>query len=200
MKKLILAVVVLGIAAQGAWGLDLKQRKPLSEKDAAELFMLAILLDGVRQEFIKAAEKGEDPAKVIAGRTYQELFHKWKRPVIAKWGKDAGIKGETAAASRKPARGKGEVAAGNGFYYRNTSVKGGLLPMLFGEMINRSRRNYQMAIFQIGLYDAQGRLIGTAQAMLQNFPNNSERSFQALLADVNAGAVARYKIQFSTGM
>lgn len=72
--------------------------------------------------------------------------------------------------------------------------------MLIGEMVNRSGRNYQMAMFQIGLYDAKGRLIGTAQAMLQNFPNNSEKTFEAMLSNVNPSAVARCKIRFSTGM
>lgn len=202
-----IALIVAMLIATPAWGLNVLEDKPLTKKDVQELLMLAILLEAMKGESVVAVAKGkEKPFDRFIGMRPRDIYKESLKRTFRKWAEQ--YKAEMiGAASRKkapaappPAGPDKEIRAGGGFYVRNTSIKGGSFPEIIGEAVNKSGRNYQMAIFQIGLYDKRGRLIGTTKAMVQNFPNGSVRPFEAPISDVKAEEIAEFKIQFETGM
>ena len=66
-------------------------------------------------------------------------------------------------------------------------------------MVNRSGKSWRVASFKASLYDARGRLIGTADIHIENFRNGDSRTFDAGLSLREPSRIARFKIAFEDG-
>ena len=103
-----------------------------------------------------------------------------------------------AKKSSKPA--DNLTSAGNGFYYKNVSLKQGSTEAeVIGEVTNKSGRSYRVATFKISVYDKQGKLLATSPLIMSNIGNQVTKSFFVYL-DTNVDRIAKYKIQFENGL
>lgn len=101
-------------------------------------------------------------------------------------------------AAAAPAR---AAADGGGFEYSGISfTEAGGLTKLVGEATNRSGKSYQMAMFKASFYDADKKLLGTADVLMFNLGAGQQKSFDAIIQGVNTQRVKSYKIQFESGL
>ena len=92
-------------------------------------------------------------------------------------------------------------SAGNGFYYKNVSFKGGMMGnQALGEITNGSGRDYQLANFMLSVYDSNDRLFQGVYINISNIPNGVTKSFTTFLLDTSISEIVSYKIQFENGL
>lgn len=65
-----------------------------------------------------------------------------------------------------------------------------------GEMTNESGKDYFATGFIISLYDVKGRLLGTGDILIDDFPKGETKSFTTYVEEVSYQRIHRYRIQF----
>ena len=75
----------------------------------------------------------------------------------------------------------------------------GMQKVMF-EVTNKSGKDYTVTRFKISLYDAESKLVGTADAVVMPLKNGSEKTADALIDQSIVGRMKRYKIQFDGGI
>lgn len=107
---------------------------------------------------------------------------------------------ETARKTIKAAIDSGETASD--FTFSDLSIGDGdhgVQKVMF-EVTNKSGKDYAVARFKISLYDAEGKLVGTADAIAMPLKNGSEKTTDALVDQSAVRRMKRYKIQFDGGV
>ncbi|GAN33050.1 MAG: hypothetical protein DYG83_00040 [Candidatus Brocadia sp. AMX2] len=85
---------------------------------------------------------------------------------------------------------------GNGFFVRNVRFNPFGDNVLFtGEIANRSEKNYRFAKFKLEIYDDRDLLVKKEEFTIPDLPKESIKSFEAMLAGVDAGLIHRYVIR-----
>ena len=65
-----------------------------------------------------------------------------------------------------------------------------------GEMTNQSGKDYFATGFIISVYDVKGRLLGTGDILIDDFPKGETKSFTTYVEEVSYQRIHRYRIQF----
>jgi hypothetical protein len=68
---------------------------------------------------------------------------------------------------------------------------------IIGEITDESGRDYEMALFSISLYDANGRLVEVVKTGVTNLHKGETKSFDEIVE--SADPVSTYKLQFDEG-
>ncbi|MCF6153654.1 MAG: hypothetical protein E3K36_00055 [Candidatus Brocadia sp.] len=85
---------------------------------------------------------------------------------------------------------------GSGFFVRNVRFNPFGDNVLFtGEIANRSEKNYRFAKFKLEIYDDRDLLVKKEEFTIPDIPKDSIKSFEAMLAGVEAGLIHRYVIR-----
>jgi len=91
------------------------------------------------------------------------------------------------------------LSADAGFYYKNVSFKKTPIGTeMIGEMSNFSGKDYSSVIFDVSIYDVDGKLIAISSAAILNFPHGSTKSFTVYFME-NLPSNVQYKIQYELG-
>ena len=116
----------------------------------------------------------------------------WAKVTVEGWIEEKSLTDDLSSIADKK-------SAGNGFYYKNVSFKGSTMNQVFGEITNRSGRDYQLANFMLSVYDSNDQLLEGVYINISSISNGVTKSFTTFLINTSISDIAFHKIQFENG-
>jgi len=89
------------------------------------------------------------------------------------------------------------AVAGRGFFYRNITPKKLLgMTQFFGEIQNRSGKNYGSVILKMSVFGKNGNLLEVQDLIFMEFDNGQIKSFSDAVFDTPFSTMAKYSIKY----
>ncbi len=95
-----------------------------------------------------------------------------------------------------------ETSSGGGFYYTNVSFKpygiSGEMTEIVGGIINKSGKDYSIALFILSIYDVNKKLLSSQDFFKMDMRNGMKKAFNEII-DIKENQFSTYRIQFNFG-
>jgi hypothetical protein len=159
--------------------------------------IFAIVAAGVSRDMEKAMNESKTSFEKDMAKAQEDVEREMAKAQQQVQQQMGGIDRQLGGISGGPAA---PAIPGQGFDSKNVIMRSefGVLRVV-GEVTNKSGRGYSMANLRVTLYDNNGKLIDTGNAIVSNIANGQTKSFEAPFVGVTTSQVDKYKIEFENG-
>ncbi|MCZ6843041.1 MAG: hypothetical protein O7G32_09450 [SAR324 cluster bacterium] len=176
MKRVLAALLILGVAAPAAWGLY-SRNEPSPRGPAAAAAPRVIMFEGLplMRELHELNDWGIALKRRITAYIYRD-----RHKAVANWARECLRIG------------------GGGFYASSGHLQGGAVTEVAGQLVNLSGANHASARFKVTAYGHGGELLATDVLRVAEFREHTVRGFYTVLP-LPRSAVAEVRVTFAPG-